>query len=141
MPHKLKAALERHIPHIRITSAERPTLEIKDKTIEGPTIHIRGHMADLPKGISRFNITYFEHPEGGFHAVVTCPTTKKSAEVLGRFKGAFGEGSNRPKMFYTNKRDSESGYEFWSDSIHADMAPSREQLHDMQGHPYAKKYS
>ena len=110
--HKLRAALERHIPQIRITAEKTYTTPV------GPALELQGHMADLSKEASEFRLTHFEHG-GGYYASISAIRSRDGRAALDRFKGGFGEGSEKPRLVHESPDD--VGYEFWSPKLHSQM--------------------
>lgn len=117
--HKLRAALERHIPQIRIISQKKIRLS------QGPAVEITGYMGDLRKEPSEFNIMHFERG-GGFYASVMSTDTRDGRETLERFKGAFGPDSSKPRLVHRGEDNIRS--EFWSQALHQELAEDHENL-------------
>ncbi len=131
MPHKLRKQLEGHIPQLSVRNALRKM----DAPADSHIVRVTGHMEDMP-GKSDFMLKHTGY-DRGFHVSVRCDNTEQGRRTAERFNGAFGSGSEKPKLVHIG--GGKLVYEYWPDELHYVLAPLRESWAKRDGRAIAQK--
>ena len=130
MPRGLRRQLEKHI-HLMVVDVAAT----KPSASDGHIVLIAGHIKGRPKH-STFKVKHSSYQDG-FHASVTCDDTEHGRRAARRFNGAFGPGSEEPKLIHTGKGG--VVHEYWSDRLHPVLAPLREGFARIDGRRITQK--